>query len=57
MSIAEKIATDVYLTLDAEVICVKPVTFLDLVKDRGAVCYVHEVNRFADWYSWAECIL
>lgn len=40
MAIAEKIETDFYLTLDADVICVKPVIFSDLVKDGLAVCYI-----------------
>jgi hypothetical protein len=59
IAIADKIETDFYLTLDADVICTRPTFFEDLVKEGRAVCYIHptERNTQRDWYGWAEKVL
>ncbi|WP_073072260.1 DUF6492 family protein [Phormidesmis priestleyi] len=57
IAIADKIETDFYLTLDADVICTKPVYFEDLIKDGRAVCYIHQTHTHHDWYGWAEEVL
>lgn len=61
LAIAEKIETDFYLTLDADVICVKPTSFSDLVKDHRAYCYKHSLDKspdkFQKWYRNAERVL
>jgi hypothetical protein len=56
LAIAEKIETNFYLTLDADVICTKPIEFTDLVKNGRAVCYVAGDDH-PDWYEWAEKVL
>jgi Family of unknown function (DUF6492) len=57
IAIAEKIETDFYLTLDADVICTKSVFFSDLVKEGRAVCYILEKDLWPSWYKWAEQVL
>ncbi len=57
IAIADKIETDFYLTLDADVICTKPVYFQDLIKDGRAICYIHQTHTHHDWYGWAEEVL
>lgn len=59
LAITENITTDFYLTLDADVICVKPTLFSDLVKDGRAVYYVYSLDKFEfpEWYEWAERVL
>jgi len=53
LAIAEHIKTDFYLTLDADVICVKPVYFSDLVKDGCAVYTAGNNSKYKNtfWYS------
>lgn len=59
IAIADKIETDFYLTLDADVICTRPTFFEDVVKSGRAVCHIHAVDKNIqkDWYGWAEQIL
>lgn len=57
IAIADRIETDFYLTLDADVICTKPIYFQDLVKDGRAVCHIHQTHDHHDWYGWAENVL
>ncbi len=57
IAIAEKIETNYYLTLDADVICTKSVYFSDLVKEGRAVCQITEKDVWPDWYKWAERVL
>lgn len=59
LAIAEYIATDFYLTLDADVICVKPTYLSDLVKDGRALYYIYSLDKFdfPEWYDWAERVL
>lgn len=57
LAIAQKIETDFYLTLDADVICVKPVVFSDLVKNGKALCYALKTDVFPKWYKGSERVL
>jgi Family of unknown function (DUF6492) len=60
LAIASSVETDFYLTLDADVICVKPVHFSDLVKEGHAAYYRYSADKFGDfneWYEWAERVL
>lgn len=57
LAIAQKIVTEFYLTLDADVICVKPVVFSDLVKNGKALCYALKTDIFPEWYKGSERVL
>lgn len=57
IAIADKIETDFYITLDADVICTKPVYYQDLIRDRRAICYIHRTHEHHDWYGWVEKVL
>jgi hypothetical protein len=61
LAAAEIVETDFYLTLDADIICVRPTSFSDLVKDGRAYCFKHGLERsaemFKQWYRDAERVL
>lgn len=57
MAMAEKVQTDFYLTLDADVICMKPVSYDDLVKKGRAISRRTAKDGHANWYQWAERVL
>ena len=59
LAIASRVETDFYLTLDADVICLRPTHFSDLVKDRRAVYYQYSPDKFEfpEWYEWAYKVL
>ena len=61
LAAAEIVETDFYLTLDADIICVRPTSFSDLVKDGCAYCFKHGLERsaemFKQWYRDAERVL
>jgi len=67
LAVAEIVETDFYLTLDADIICVRPTSFSDLVKDGRAYCYKHELEwglrtggsgeMDKKWYHDAERVL
>lgn len=59
LSIARVVSTPFYLTLDADVICVKRVGIRDLVRDgRGiAVVYRSDSDVHGGWYWWTEKVL
>lgn len=57
LAIAEKIETDFYLTLDADVICMKPVGHDDLVENSRAITHIHPGDVHPDWYADAERVL
>jgi hypothetical protein len=49
LAIAERIQSSFYLTLDADLICVKNITYSDLINQGKAVCYIHDNNLFPQW--------
>ena len=57
MSAASFVGTPFYLTLDADVLCVRPLRTADLVRDGRGVCKRHGLDVHADWYAQAERIL
>ena len=60
LAIAERVETEFYLTLDADVICTKPVTCAQLVRGGRAICRQRTsgaVNEWPQWYEWAERVL
>lgn len=56
-AIAKWIETEFYLTLDADVICLRSVEYEDLVTSGRAIVKVSTNDVHAQWYSWAERIL
>jgi hypothetical protein len=57
LAIAECVATPHYLTLDADVVCLRTVTAQDLLPGGRAVVQVARDGVHADWYEWAERVL
>ena len=61
LAAASIVKTDFYLTLDADIICVRPTGFSDLVRDGRAICFKHSLERsaemFQQWYRDAERVL
>jgi Family of unknown function (DUF6492) len=57
LAIAERIATDFYLTLDADVICVRNVSAADLVIGHRSIANASQLDHHPDWYEWAERVL
>ena len=60
-AVAEIVETDFYLTLDADIICVRPMSFSDLVKEGRSYCYKlkleQSADRFKQWYRDAKKVL
>lgn len=54
---AEKMATEFYLVLDADVVCIRNVRYSDLIKDGRAASYVQSRDIHPEWYQWAERVL
>jgi hypothetical protein len=57
LAIAEHIQTNFYLTLDADVICMRPVSYHDLVPSDRAIVKTSRNDVHAEWYAWAERVL
>jgi Family of unknown function (DUF6492) len=60
LAIAERVGTDFYLTLDADVICTKPVSRAQLVREGRAICRLRQadvIDQWPEWYEWAERVL
>jgi hypothetical protein len=59
LSAARIVASDFYLTLDADVVCVQPIATTDLVNDGRGIVNVDDsqVDPHANWYRWAERVL
>jgi hypothetical protein len=57
LAIANFVDTEFYLTLDADVICIRRVCFGDLIKDGRALArrYHHEIHK--EWYEAAARLL
>ena len=49
--------TDFYLTLDADVVCVRTIRASDLVVDGRAICMRGNPNRNEEWYLWSQRVL
>ena len=61
LAAAEIVETDFYLTLDADIICVRPTSFSDLVRNGRSYCFKlrleQSAERFKQWYRDAERVL
>lgn len=61
LSVAGIVETDFYLTLDADVICVRPISFSDLIRNGRSYCFRHSLENsdeiFKQWYRIAERLL
>lgn len=57
MGIADRIDTPFYLTLDADVICTRPVRSTDLIADGRAISDRYRAEIHHQWYRCAERIL
>jgi hypothetical protein len=57
LAIADWVATDFYLTLDADVLCTRLVQYQDLVRENRAPCFAHPDDRFPEWYANSERVL
>lgn len=57
IAIADRITTDFYLTLDADVICTRPVTSTDLIKQGRALGMRYVGHIHPQWYDWASRVL
>lgn len=53
----EWVETDVYLTLDSDVLCTRPVSAEDLAPDGRGLCHVIGRDLHPDWYSGSEAVL
>lgn len=51
LAISTLVRTKYYLTLDADLICVRPMRMTDLVRDGKAVCGVETVNDYREIYK------
>ena len=56
LSVAERVATPFYLTLDADVLCVRPTGYNDLVRDGRAIVQTTPPNH-PEWNDDAERVL
>jgi hypothetical protein len=57
MAVAPSVETDFYMTLDADVVCVKPVKFDALVRDGRGVTNTTNEDWHGEWYGWSEKVL
>ena len=56
-AIVDRVQAPFYLTLDADVICARPVRDADLIKNGRAVSHRHRHDVHAQWYECAERVL
>lgn len=56
-AIAERATTEFFLTLDADVLCLRPTSFPDLVRDGRAIAQLLDQDLHPDWYRRAEKLL
>jgi hypothetical protein len=57
LAMAERVESDFYLTLDADVVCTRPVTLDRLVRDGRAPMHVIDEDIRPAWYAWAAAVL
>jgi hypothetical protein len=57
LSIAQLVETPFYLTLDADVVCVRSFTYDDVIVDRKAVVRRTTALLHRDWYEWVARVL
>jgi hypothetical protein len=57
LAIAERVATPSYLTLDADVICVRKLTASDLTPAGRGLCHITPRDLHPDWYKHSRALL
>jgi hypothetical protein len=57
LAMAEKVETDFYLTLDADVVCLRQVGYDDLIQNGKAITNTTKEDVHPEWYEDAERIL
>jgi hypothetical protein len=57
LAIADRIASPFYLTLDADVLCTKPVRASELILGGRAISHRYKGEIHREWYLWAERVL
>jgi len=57
LAIAKLIESDFYLTFDADVLCLKPVCYDDLIISGRALANVSNHDWHPTWYAWSERVL
>jgi hypothetical protein len=57
LAIAQRVETDFYLTLDSDVLCVRPVHYDDLILEARAITGSTEEDEHPGWYKDAERLL
>src|SRR5262249_19098591 len=57
LAIAPRVTTAFYVTLDADVICTRPFSSGDFIKEGRALSGRYQGPTHADWYAWAERVL
>lgn len=57
LAMAEIVETDYYLTLDADVVCLRQVGYNDLIQNGKAITNTTKEDQHGEWYEDAERIL
>lgn len=57
LAIAQKIKSSFYLTLDADLICIRPVRYSHLIEKGKALCQIEKIDYHTDWYKNVKQIL
>ena len=57
LAIHEFIESDLYLTLDADVVCARPVTAAQLIEDGRGRCFLVYPNHYGYWYQRVNDVL
>ena len=57
LAAAEFVTSPYYLTLDADVLCTRPTTALDLLPGGKAACFVIPKDLHPGWYEGAQAVL
>jgi hypothetical protein len=59
LSAARIVSSPFYLTLDADVMCVRHIEYSDLIQDQRAIANLYDSDRdvHGEWYEWSEKVL
>lgn len=57
LAMFDKVESDLYLTLDADIVCTRNLTAQQLIGDGKGACYISSECKFENWYSRARDVL
>lgn len=57
LAMFDKVESDLYLTLDADIVCTRNLTAQQLTGDGKGACYISSECKFENWYSRARDVL